>query len=148
MEAIKKDDLFDDELCGMVKFTDATVKPTQPVKADKKTVDKEPVKEKKTAQKPSETAKKSVSKEPVKEKKTAQKPTSKPMDAEYEPVKTWYEEKTVNMVKWVVVFMALEYLFFYWQQTGQMQSTAAMPSMIVCALLAGVSVGKNWKWRK
>lgn len=124
MEATMKDDLFDDELCGLVKFTDATT----------------------TAQKPVKTEKKSANKEPTKEKKTAQKPTDKPMDAEYEPVKTWYDEKTVNMVKWVVVFMALEYLFFYWQQTGQMQSTAAVPSMIVCALLAGVSVGKNWKW--
>ena len=100
-------------------------KSSQPVKAEKKTVNKEL----------------------AKEKKTEQKPTDKPMDAEYEPVKTWYDEKTVNMVKWVVVFMGLEYLFFYWQQTGQMQSTAAMPSMIVCALLAGISVGKNWKWR-
>lgn len=100
-------------------------KPSQPVKAEKKT----------------------VSKEHVKEKKAEQKPTNKPMDAKYEPVKTWYDEKTVNMVKWVVVFMGLEYLFFYWQQTGQMESSAAMPSMIVCALLAGISVGKNWKWR-
>lgn len=124
MEATKKDELFDDELCGMVKFTDATT----------------------TAQKPVETAKKSVNKEPAKEKKMAQKLTSDPVDAEYELVKTWYDEKTVNMVKWVVLFMGLEYLFFYWQQTGQMQSTAAMPSMIVCALLAGISVGKNWKW--
>jgi hypothetical protein len=99
-------------------------KPSQPVKADKKT----------------------DSKEPVKEKKTAQKPNKKPMDAEYEPAKTWYDENTVNMVKWVLVFVALEYLFFYWQQTGQMQSSAAVPSMIVCALLAGISVGKNWKW--
>lgn len=120
-----KDELFDDELCGLVKFTDETVKPTQPAKTEKKTANKEP----------------------VKEKKTAQKPNKKPMDAEYEPVKTWYDENTVNMVKWVLVFVALEYLFFYWQQTGQMQSTAAMPSMIVCALLAGISVGKNWKWR-
>ena len=125
MEAIKKDELFDDELCGMVKFTDATVKTTQSVKAEKK----------------------QSAKEPAKEKKTAQKSTEKPMDAEYEPVKTWYDEKAVNMVKWVVLFMSLEYLFFYWQQTGQMQSTAAMPSMIVCALMAGISVGKNWKWR-
>lgn len=93
------------------------------------------------------TEKKQTTKEPAEGKKTAQKTTNKPMDAECEPVKTWYDEKTVNMVKWVVVFMGLEYLFFYWQQTGQMQSTAAMPSMIVCALLAGVSVGKNWKWR-
>lgn len=126
MEATLNDELFDDELCGMVKFTDETVKPTQPVEAEKKTYNKEP----------------------VKEKKTAQKTTSKPMDAEYDPVKTWYDEKAVNMVKWVVVFMCLEYLFFYWQQTGQMQESAAMPSMLVCALLAGISVGKNWKWRK
>ena len=124
MEATKKDDLFDDELCGLVKFTDTTA----------------------TAQKPTEAEKKPVSKEPVKEKKTAQKPTDKPVDAEYEPVKTWYDEKTVNLVKWFVLFIGLEYLVFYWQQTGQMQESASMPSMIVCALLAGISVGKNWKW--
>lgn len=126
MEATKKDELFDDALCGMVKFTDATT----------------------TAQKPVETAKKPVRKEHVEEKKTAQKPASKPMDAEYEPVKTWYDAKAVNLVKWVLLFICLEYLLFYWQQTGQMQESAAMPSMIVCALLAGISVGKNWKWRK
>lgn len=125
MEAIKKDELFDEELCGLVKFTDSTMKPTQHVKAEKNPDNKEH----------------------VKKNKTAQKSTDKPIDAEYEPVKTWYDEKAVNMVKWVVVFMGLEYLFFYWQQTGQMQESAAMPSMIVCALLAGISVGKNWKWR-
>ena len=124
MEATMKDELFDEELRGMVKFTDATT----------------------TAQKPVKTEKKSASKEPTKENKTAQKSTEKPMDAEYEPVKTLYDEKTVNIVKWVLLFICLEYLFFYWQQTGQMQESAAVPSMIVCALLAGISVGKNWKW--
>ena len=93
------------------------------------------------------TEKKQQVKEIKNKKKTEQKATDKPIDAEYEPVKTCYDEKTVNMVKWVVVFIGMEYLFFYWQQTGQMQSTAAVPSMIVCALLAGISVGKNWKWR-
>ena len=126
MEETKKDELFDDELCGMVKFTDATVK----------------------AQNHAESKKKPESKLHVEEKKTAQKPTSKPMDAEYEPVKTWYDEKTVNLVKWVTLFIGLEYMVFYWQQTGQMQESAAMKSMLVCALLAGISVGKNWKWRK
>ena len=125
MEAIKKDELFDDELCGMVKFTDATVKEQNHAESEKKTVNKEP----------------------AKEKKTAQKSTEKPVDAEYEMVKTWYDPKTVNLVKWAVIFIGLEYLVFYWMQTGQMQESAAMPSMIVCALLAGVSVGKNWKWR-
>ena len=126
MEATTKDDLFDDELCGLVKFTDATT----------------------TAQKPVKTEKKSANKEPTKEKKIAQKTASKPMDAEYEPVKNWYDEKTVNCVKWFLIFAGLEYLVFYWMQTGEMKESAAMPSMIVCALLAGISVGKNWKWRR
>lgn len=125
MEATKKDELFDDALCGMVKFTDATVKP----------------------QKPAEPEKKAESKLHGKEKKIDQKKTSGPMDAEYDPVKTWYDEKTVNIVKWVVIFIGLEYLVFYWMQTGQMQESAAMPSMLVCAVLAGICVGKNWKWR-
>ena len=126
MEAIKKDELFDDALCGIVKFTDATVK----------------------AQKPAESEKKPASNLPTKEKKMAKKSTREPIDAEYEPVKTWYDEKAVNLVKWALFFICLEYLFFYLQQTGQMQKSASMPSMIVCALLAGISVGKNWKWRK
>ena len=126
MEATKKDELFDDALCSMVKFTDST----------------------KAAQKPADPEKKVESKLHVEEKKTAQKPTSKPMDAEYEPVKTWYDAKAVNLVKWALIFICLEYLLFYWQQTGQMQESAAMPSMLVCALLAGISAGKNWKWRK
>ena len=126
MEATQKDELFDDELCGMVKFTDATT----------------------TAQKPTESEKKATNNLHVKEKKMAQKPTREPVDAEYEPVKTWYDKKAVNMVKWAAVFIGLEYLVFYWQQTGQMQESAAMPSMLICALLAGISVGKNWKWRK
>lgn len=126
MEATKKDELFDDALCSMVKFTDATT----------------------AKQKPAESEKKSTNNLHAKEKKMAQKPTSEPEDAEYEPVKTWYDKKAVNMVKWAAVFIGLEYLVFYWQQTGQMQESAAMPSMLVCALLAGISVGKNWKWRK
>ena len=126
MEATKKDELFDDALCGMVKFTDATVK----------------------AQKHVESEKKSESKLHGEEMKMAHKATSDPEDAEYEPVKTWYDEKIVNLVKWVLFFICIEYLFFYWQQTGQMQESAAMPSMLVCALLAGISVWKNWKWRK
>ena len=125
MEAIDKDELFDDALCGMVKFTDATV----------------------NAQKTIESEKKPEIKLHGKEKKSAHKPSSDPVDAEYEPVKTWYDAKAVNLVKWALLFICLEYLFFYWQQTGQMQESAAMPSMLVCALLAGISVGKNWKWR-
>lgn len=126
MEEIIKDELFDDELCGMVKFTDATTRPSQHVKSEKN----------------------QDNKEHAKEKKTAQKPTDETMDAEYQPVKTWYDPKTVNLVKWPVIFIGLEYLVFYWMQTGQMQESAAMPSMIVCVILAGISVCRNWKWSK
>ena len=126
MEATKKDELFDDELCGMVKFTDATVKPQKTVESEKKV----------------------ESKLHEREKKSAQKPASKPEEAEYEPVKTQYDWKVINFAKWPLLFVCLEYLLFYWQQTGQMQESAAMPSMLVCALFAGISVGKNWKWRK
>ena len=126
MEATKKDELFDDALCSMVKFTDAT----------------------KAVQKTAESEKKTASNLHAKEKKMVQKPSSEPVDAEYEmvrPVKTW---EVVNFVKWPLLFIGLEYLIFYWQQTGKMDESAAMPSMLVCALLAGISVGKNWKWRK
>ena len=40
MEAIKKDELFDDELCGMVKFTDATVKAQKSAESEKKSESK------------------------------------------------------------------------------------------------------------
>ena len=126
MEATKKDELFDDELCGMVKFTDATVKP----------------------HKPAEPKKKSESKLHGEEKKTEHRATSEPIETEYEPVKTWYDEKVANCVKWFLIFAGLEYVVFYWMQTGQMQESAAIPSMIACALMAGLSVGKNWKWKK
>jgi hypothetical protein len=120
-----KDELFDDELRGIVNFTDETMGTQKPVEAKRNFANKEH----------------------VKRKKIAQKPSSEPMDAEYEPVKMWYDEKIFNMVKWAALFMGLEYLVFYWQQTGKMDSSVAVPSMIVCALLAGISVGKNWKWR-
>ena len=120
-----KDELFDDELRKMVRFVDATDDAQIAVESEKKTDDKRH----------------------VKEKKTPQNATSEPMDAEYEPVSTWCDNKTVKCAKWFLLFAVLEYLLFYWMQTGQMAETAAMPSIIVCALLAGISVGKNWKWR-
>ena len=76
MEATRKDELFDDELCGMVKFTDATVKPQKTVESEKK----------------------QESKLHVKEKKMANKPNDKPMDAEYEPVKAKKKKKTVFQI--------------------------------------------------
>lgn len=125
MEAIKKDELFDEELCNMVRFNDETS----------------------GVAKSESTEKASGKKESFEKKRDFHKFEKKPMDAEWEPVKNWFDEKTINLIKLVLIFIGLEYVVFYWQQTGQMQDSAAVPSMIVCALLAGISVGKNWKWK-
>lgn len=43
----------------------------------------------------------------------------------------------------VLLFGGMEALFFYWQQTEQMVTQAAYPAIVVCATLAGLSVGIN-----
>ena len=47
--------------------------------------------------------------------------------------------------KSALLFGGLCLLVFYWQQTGQMAASAALPSMLVCIGLAGLNVGKNMK---
>ena len=127
MEETMKDDLFDEELCELLKFTGETTKAQKPVEAEKK----------------------SVCKEPVKEKKMAQKPAGKPMNEEYEPVnESWLCSPAVKAISEFLFFAGIEYVVFYWLQSGQMELSAAMPSMIACAFLAGLSLKKNWKWSR
>ena len=76
---------------------------------------------------------------------TEQKPTQKPVDAKWEPAKpdpNWLENLKA-CVKHVAVFGGLSILFFYWQQTGQMDASAAVPSMCACTALAGLGVGRH-----
>jgi hypothetical protein len=126
------EELFDKELQGMVKFTDAT---QQQATA---TQQRAPAASKK------ESATKNV---PIQE-KAAQR-TEKQIEEQWQPVKCELSamERLKACVKWVALFGGLNVLLFYWQQTGQMQSSAAVPSMCVCALLAGVGIGKHWKWK-
>lgn len=49
---------------------------------------------------------------------------------------------------WVVVFCGLILVICYWQKTGQMMSSAAIPSMCACSMCAGVHVGKFQKERE
>lgn len=84
--------------------------------------------------------------------KAAQKPKDKPTnenktveDAKWEPAKpvpNWLDNLKA-CAKWSVGFGGLCLLLFYWQQTGQMEPSAAVPSMCACAALAGWGVGKN-----
>lgn len=49
---------------------------------------------------------------------------------------------------WVVVFCCLIMVIGYWQKTGQMTASAAVPSMCVCSMCVGVHVGKFQKERE
>lgn len=81
-------------------------------------------------------------------KKTAKKPKDEAVNAKFEPVKSdhGWMDRLKACAKWVAVFGGLCILFCYWQQSGQMQPSAAVPSMCVCTLMAGVGIGRNW-WR-
>lgn len=66
-------------------------------------------------------------------------------DAKWNPVKpdpNWLD-KLKACAKWTALFGGLCVLLFYWQQTGQMEASAAVPSMCACCGLAGLSIGKN-----
>lgn len=122
------EELFDKELQGMVKFTDATQQAT-PKTEEKKAVEKN-----------------------ARQEKAVQKAKDKPVDAKWEHIpeivkgdRNWLD-RLKACAKWVALFGGLSMLFFYWQQTGQMDTSAAVPSMCVCTLLAGVGVGRNW-WK-
>ena len=121
-----KDELFDEELQGLVKFTDATAKPVQPAQPAK------------------------VSSEPTELPnvgKTKQANEAK-INQELKEIRNKRREPLVQCAKWVTLFGGLSLLFFYWQQTGQMQPTAALPCMYVCAVLVGVQVGQFLKESK
>lgn len=94
--------------------------------------------------------------------KEAQQPKSKPKssnvvkpkaastievepDSVFEESSNGYVEPLKRCAKWAVLFGGLSLLIFYWQQSGQMTDSAAVPSLYICALLAGLSVGKAWK---
>lgn len=89
--------------------------------------------------------------EAPKAKTTAAKPAVKTQDrkaedAQWEPAKVVTTmDKLIGCAKWAGLFGGLNGLLFYWQQAGLLASEAAVPSMVVCALLAGLSIGWHAK---
>lgn len=53
-----------------------------------------------------------------------------------------FTHKLMDCAKWASLYSALCLLFFYWQQTGQMKPSAAVPAMLGCAVMVGFSFGK------
>ena len=122
------EELFDEELQGMVRFTDATQQDA-PKTEKKKTVEKN-----------------------VRLEKAMQKPKDEAVNAKWEPVFEFPKkdpdliDKLKACAKCAFVCGGLNMLLLYWQQTGQMASSAAVPSMCVCMLICGIGIGRNW-WR-
>ena len=64
------------------------------------------------------------------------------VDASWAPVKpSNYMDKIRECVKHGFVFAGISGLLFYWQQAGLLASSAAVPSLIICALGAGLTIG-------
>lgn len=49
--------------------------------------------------------------------------------------------KVRGCAKWTLLFGSISGLLFYWQQAGLLASRAAVPSLIFCALGAGLAIG-------
>lgn len=106
------------------RFNDGTEQHTkaEPVKVESKKVSTHICKEANVAQKPSDNAKDAI---------------WSPFDAEPS-----FTQKLMNCAKWASLFAALYLLFYYWECTGQMQPSASVPAMTVCACMVGWSFGK------
>jgi hypothetical protein len=77
------------------------------------------------------------------QKNTAEKPTKKAKDAEWHPIKerNWMDDLT-DCTKSAVLFGGLSMLVWYWEISGLMDESIALPCMLVCAVLAGLGIGK------
>lgn len=69
------------------------------------------------------------------------KPKAK--DAQWEPVPQYsFTQKLMTCGKKAAVYAGLCLLISYWQSTGQMEASAAMPCMMACTALIGVTYGR------
>lgn len=73
------------------------------------------------------------------------KPKDIPVDAQWHPAKAEPStmQRVVNTAKWTCLFAGLSWLFFYWQESGMMHPSAAVPCMCACTLMVGWAIGKN-----
>lgn len=76
----------------------------------------------------------------------AQKRTSKPVEAQWEPVPNEPNQmdKLKACAKDALLYGGLSLLFFWFQQTDQMAMGASMCCIIACVALGAFGVGKNF----
>ena len=70
----------------------------------------------------------------------------KAMDAQWEPIKEYSRTDDLKeCAKSSFIFGGLNMLIWYWQISGLMDESIALPSMLVCAALFGLGIGKCCK---
>lgn len=64
-------------------------------------------------------------------------------DAQWMPTKqrNWMDDLS-DCMKTTLLFGGLNVLIWYWEIAGLMDESIALPSMLVCAVLAGLGIGK------
>lgn len=76
-------------------------------------------------------------------KKPAPQRDAESADAEWHPTKQRSRmDDLADCAKTTLLFGGLNVLIWYWEIAGLMDESIALPSMLVCAVLAGVGVGK------
>lgn len=72
-----------------------------------------------------------------------EKKAKKPMDAQWEPIKehTWMDDLK-ECAKSSLLFGGLNMLIWYWQVSGLVAESVALPCMLICAGLFGLGIGK------
>jgi hypothetical protein len=82
----------------------------------------------------------------TKETKTPDKPSRKAEEAEWHPVKpNNFIVSLAECAKTSLVYGGLSLLVWYWQISGLMDESIALPSMLVCAVMFGLGIGKCFK---
>lgn len=67
---------------------------------------------------------------------------AEPMDAEYVKLNVVSPMARLKCcAKWALLFGSISTLLFYWQQAGLLDPKAAVPSLIICALVGGLTIG-------
>jgi hypothetical protein len=76
----------------------------------------------------------------------APKAKDKPVTEQWEPKKPApdWKDKLISCCKWAGLFGGLSFLIFYWQESGLMAESIAVPCIAICTALAGWGVGISW----
>lgn len=74
-----------------------------------------------------------------------QKPRKKESDWMPPPQEPDFYDKLKASAKTALLYGSLNLLLFYFQQTGQMATSASFPCICVCILLMGFGIGRAWR---